>query len=598
MKRRLSTLLVVALVPAVGGGPAAAEEPGFAWSQRAQLSEGGPAHYAAPYLGSVLEEAADGDLLAGWVGESGDVLLRRSPDAGSTWGPIFRVPTPDGEWDRHVAVAGSTSSVLVVTQRGDDLSSDRTAYYTRLGDDGTVGAVPGPVVETDAGNAVAATAGGYVMLHDVEGSVVAVASHDDGRTFGGPVPLGALTSGWDSSNATYDITAVGDDVTVAWAAGTGSDASGDVVMTRRSTDGGRTWLPAVPTDIVGSPNLVSVAALGGRRVVAAYADHPEQGPFATELHVTDTADAGATWTPALMLGPGDPGASGHRHVGLAPTEQGFVVSTWGTAGQFYETVSGSGWEPTGIPGHSLPAAVADGTLHVLRGSTFSSYLPLPPAGPAPLQAQPSAAGRDVEDACPAARVPAAGFQDVPVTAAHSRSIDCVVWWEVARGRTATQYAPASPVTRGQMATFIAGAIEQSGDVLPEASRDWFGDDDGTTHERNINRLAEADVLAGRAPGVYSPAAPVSRGAMAKFLALSYEYTSGDELPDHVDYFADDTGHVQELFINKAASTGMAAGVGDGYAPGGDVRRDQMGTFIARWLDLVVERFAAPLPGEA
>jgi hypothetical protein len=250
--------------------------------------------------------------------------------------------------------------------------------------------------------------------------------------------------------------------------------------------------------------------------------------------------------------------------------------------------------------------VADDTLHVLEGTRFSSFLPVPTDGPAapesavrpaPLQPQPSAAGRDVDDACPRGRVPRAGFTDVAADAAHSRSIACVVWWEVARGRTATQYAPTAPVTRGQMATFIAGAIERSGDTLPDARRDWFGDDNGTTHERNINRLAEAGVLTGRSPGVYAPEEPVSRGAMAKFLALSYEYTSDDELPDSVDYFGDDKGHVQEPFINQAASVGLAAGVGTGYAPGGDVRRDQMATFIARWLDLVVERFEAPLPDE-
>jgi hypothetical protein len=38
-------------------------------------------------------------------------------------------------------------------------------------------------VAPDAVNRVAATASGYVVLHDVGGSVVAVVSHDDGRTF-------------------------------------------------------------------------------------------------------------------------------------------------------------------------------------------------------------------------------------------------------------------------------------------------------------------------------------------------------------------------------------------------------------------------------
>jgi hypothetical protein len=241
--------------------------------------------------------------------------------------------------------------------------------------------------------------------------------------------------------------------------------------------------------------------------------------------------------------------------------------------------------------------MAGGTLHVLERATFSSYVETAPQGPPPLEPQPSAAGRPVDDSCPAGRVPSARFGDVTAGAPHADSVDCVVWWRVAGGRSSTEYAPGAPVNRAQMATFIANAIEKSGDTLPEPSEDWFDDDNGTTHERNINRLAEAGVISGRAPGVYAPDGLVSRGAMAKFLAVSYEYTSFEELPRHVDYFGDDNGHVLELFINQAASVGLAAGSGSGYNPGGDVRRDQMATFIARWLDLVVERFDADLPDE-
>jgi hypothetical protein len=83
--------------------------------------------------------------------------------------------------------------------------------------------------------------------------------------------------------------------------------------------------------------------------------------------------------------------------------------------------------------------------------------------------------------------------------------------------------------------------------------------------------------------------------MAKFLALAYQYRAGEDLPGHRDYFVDDDGHVQELSINKVASVGLAVGLGSGYAPGGEVRRDQMATFLVRWLDLAVERVEARRP---
>ncbi len=591
--RLVGATAAVLLVPVAFAGPAAAQEEQYDWVSQAYLAGGA---YTSPEYGSRLEVAADGDLLAAWS-DSGAALVRRSADAGRTWGALVVAVPSDGGLGGNVAVAGSAGSTLVVTEHYQNPDASN-ARYTRLGEDGSIESVLGPVFAPDAMNRVAATASGYVALHDIAGSVVAVASHDDGRSFAGPVELGRLARGWGSSTATYDVSAVGNDITVAWSDDTGESTSqDDVVMTRRSVDGGRTWLDAVPTDIIGGANALAVDSVGDRRVVAAYTPVPEEGPFTRGLRVTDSADAGAAWSPSSLLGLGDPVPAGLRHIGLAATDDGFVVSTSGDGAQFHETVAGGAWQPTGIPGRSLPAVVSGGTLSVLDQASFSSYVAVAPQGPPPLEAQPSAAGRPVDDSCPAGRVPSAQFGDVTAGAPHADSVDCVVWWKVAGGRSSTQYAPAAPVNRAQMATFIANAIEKSGDVLPEPSQDWFGDDNGTTHERNINRLAEAGVISGRAPGVYAPDGPVSRGAMAKFLAVSYEYTSGEELPGHVDYFADDNGHVLELFVNQAASVGLAAGSGSGYNPGGDVRRDQMATFIARWLDLVVERFDAELPDE-
>jgi hypothetical protein len=174
---------------------------------------------------------------------------------------------------------------------------------------------------------------------------------------------------------------------------------------------------------------------------------------------------------------------------------------------------------------------------------------------------------------------------------HKASIDCLVFWNVARGRSFREYAPAADVTRAQMATFIANAVVESGDVLPEPRRDYFPDDAGSPHESNINRLAAAGIVTGRPDGTYAPSSPVARGAMAKFLALAYEYTSQESLPRQRDYFADDAGTVFEEHINAAASVGIASGYADGYRPNGLVRRDHMAAFLARWLDLVVERLA-------
>jgi hypothetical protein len=207
----------------------------------------------------------------------------------------------------------------------------------------------------------------------------------------------------------------------------------------------------------------------------------------------------------------------------------------------------------------------------------------------PLTPQPTAAPRAIDDSCPEDEVPSAGFSDVAVGSTHQLSIDCIVAWEVAQGTAPGRYSPAANVSRAQMATFIANAIINSEDELPQPTRDWFRDDNGSVHEHNINMLAEAEIIHGRSPGVYAPADPVSRGAMTKFLVESYEYTSWEELPTSKDYFSDDSGTQFETYINAAASVGIASGYGAEYRPRGLVRRDQMASFVARWLDLVVER---------
>jgi hypothetical protein len=63
-----------------------------------------------------------------------------------------------------------------------------------------------------------------------------------------------------------------------------------------------------------------------------------------------------------------------------------------------------------------------------------------------------------------------------------------------------------------MATFLARALG-----LPATDTDYFDDDDGTTHEADINKIAEAGISSGCGGGAYCPTRNVSRGEMATFL---------------------------------------------------------------------------------
>src|SRR3954469_16160646 len=166
-----------------------------------------------------------------------------------------------------------------------------------------------------------------------------------------------------------------------------------------------------------------------------------------------------------------------------------------------------------------------------------------------------AAARPTNDSCPPDQVPAAGFSDVPPADVHKSSIDCMVWWHIANGTSRHTYVPAGQVNRGQMASFIPRLIDVTTQTLPPAASDHFTDDNGSPHEANINRLAEAGIVSGRAPGVYGPTDPVNRGQMATFLVHAFEYV-GPALTASQDYFSDDDGNTHEDNINKAAEAGF------------------------------------------
>lgn len=176
------------------------------------------------------------------------------------------------------------------------------------------------------------------------------------------------------------------------------------------------------------------------------------------------------------------------------------------------------------------------------------------------------------------------FGDVAGTNVHSPAIACLQELGIAQGDDG-EFSPAKDVTRAQMASFIARVIEEAGGTLPSGPPDAFDDDDGTFHEPRINQLAAADVIDGFPDGTFRPNAKVTRGQMAKFIASAYAYITGEELPTpSQDFFDDDDGSTHELDINRIAAAEIVRGFTDGtYRPNVNVRRDQMASFLLNLL---------------
>ena len=197
----------------------------------------------------------------------------------------------------------------------------------------------------------------------------------------------------------------------------------------------------------------------------------------------------------------------------------------------------------------------------------------------------------VDDAAPLAAclgvaVPEAGFTDVNRGNTHARNIDCVVFYDLAQGTSATTFAPSQPVSRQQMATFIARLIDASDRALPAAGPQ-FTDVDGV-HADNINRLAAAGVVLGTTPGRFDPQLPVRRDQMASFLVRAFEYIVEREVAPAEVAFRDIAGTTHELNIRKVAQLGFTQGLTPTtYDPFSPVRRDQMASFLARALETLV-----------
>jgi hypothetical protein len=269
--------------------------------------------------------------------------------------------------------------------------------------------------------------------------------------------------------------------------------------------------------------------------------------------------------------------------------------------------------PAGTP-ESLPITFPAGhrfvAVRVLDGdpATASSVQPVNPSapavgslpGPPPASVTPPAgplvpAARAITSACPDDRVPRRSRSDIAGNT-HERAIDCVLWYEVARGFDAQRYGPFLPVTREQMASFVARLVERSGGSFPGTRADAFRDDDGSVHETAVDKLASVGIVRGTGDRRFDPRGLVTRDQMATFLVNAYQYRSGRTITARGDYFADDGGNVHESAINRSAEAGFTGGRDGGYQPRAVVNRDAMASFLARVLDLLVEQGEARVKG--
>ncbi len=120
---------------------------------------------------------------------------------------------------------------------------------------------------------------------------------------------------------------------------------------------------------------------------------------------------------------------------------------------------------------------------------------------------------------------AISFPDVDPDATHGQAILRLAQLGIVTGFSDGTFGPALPVNRGQMASFLQRALE-----LEPGESGAFPDTAGGTHDLAISAIAAADIATGFEDGTYRPGEPVTRGQMATFLANAVELVEAPDGP--------------------------------------------------------------------
>lgn len=137
-------------------------------------------------------------------------------------------------------------------------------------------------------------------------------------------------------------------------------------------------------------------------------------------------------------------------------------------------------------------------------------------------------------------------------------------------------ACAEPVTRAELARALSRAFR-----LEPTTNDFFTDDADSPQEPSINRVAAAGITSGCGEDRYCPDGLVTRAQIATFLDRAIGLPATDR-----NFFTDDDGTTHEAAINRLAASGITSGCGeDRFCPDGAVTLRQLVTFLERALDL-------------
>lgn len=162
------------------------------------------------------------------------------------------------------------------------------------------------------------------------------------------------------------------------------------------------------------------------------------------------------------------------------------------------------------------------------------------------------------------------FADTSPNSPHARPVACLTDLDVIKGTSASTFAPAGLLTRGQTASLLARMLG-----LDASGAATHADARGTAHEGAIAAVTSAGVFEGFGDGTFRPGATITRGQLSTVLSKAARLEES-ATPAYVD--TRDSVHAPG--VAALAAAGIVVGFPDGsFQPGLPVKRDQAASML-------------------
>jgi hypothetical protein len=142
------------------------------------------------------------------------------------------------------------------------------------------------------------------------------------------------------------------------------------------------------------------------------------------------------------------------------------------------------------------------------------------------------------------------------------------------------YCPDRQITRGEMAAFLRRNLD-----LPDTGTDYFVDDATSIFEADINALTEAGIAFGCTETEYCPAEPLVRDELAELFVRAYGFENPDATDFFLDDDGNRFEAAINAMAFNAITLGCNPPDNTEYCPTRPLSRGEMASFFARALDL-------------